>query len=254
MIYSPFEGGEFLVTDIIRYRTHPVTGQEMTPHYGMDIVGRSSDRITAVRPGRVVSSTIVYGRSNATWQWGNYVKVTGATGISIYYCHMSKRAAAVGQIVKIGDFLGIMGNTGQTTGPHLHIEARRGYTKAQIPANPGDECNIAKIMGIQNRTGIYKALPAAPPAPEECARLVAEKAGLSKAAVSFLNRYKYREPLWISLWDAMKGFPKRETGSFGKDYATAVARAADLEGQTVKYIWGAPGAEDLWRQLWWQMT
>lgn len=257
MIRSPFEGGKFRVTDIIGYRTHPVTHEETTPHYGMDIVGISSTNIIAVKPGVVATSTRVYGDSGGTWQWGNYVKVNSSDGISIFYCHMQKRKAVVGQEVKTGDFLGTMGNTGQTTGPHLHIEARRGLLKADLPFHSDDEKSIARIIGIQNKRGIYQ-VPGPPIdkplTADQCAEFVFMKADLNDAQEEYLKKYKFRDPLMIKLWNVMKRYPKRYAGSFGKDYATAVVRAAKLEWPTVDYIWHGPEPEAIWRKLWWQMT
>lgn len=251
---SPIEGGRFRVTSIIGYRTHPITGAKLSPHHGLDIVGMSSKNIVAVKPGRIVTATQIFGDPGGTWQWGKYIKVLSEDGIAVFYCHQSELIGKVGQVVKAGDIIGVEGTTGQSTGSHLHIEARRGSRKSMIPADPFDDCNIAAILGIPNAVALINIPPAAIPDKSDHAAMVTAKAGLTAAEVAYINRYKYRALVWECLWDAMKNYPKRTSGSYGRDYATAVARACDFEGQTVKYIWGYPGAADLWRKLWWQMT
>lgn len=249
---SPFEGGKFRITSLIGYREHPITHVKLSPHHGLDIVGMSSKKVIAVRPGKIITSTRIYNDPGGTWQWGNYIKILSPDGISIFYCHLSQRIGLVGQTVRAGEVIGIEGTTGQSTGSHLHIEARRGTRKSMIPADPEDDCNIASILGLPNRAGIY-TVPVSPVS-TDYASLVAAKCDLPKEAIAYINEYRFAGILWESLWECMKNYPKRTTGSYGKDYATAVVRAAKLEWATIDYMWGCPYASDVWRKLWWQMT
>lgn len=139
---TPFVGGSFKVTSIFGMRT--LDGKTAF-HTGLDCVGLSSKDICAVAPGKVVASRIVTDKSNATWQWGNYVCVQGEDGKYVYYCHMSERKVTKGQTVKAGDVLGVMGNTGYSFGAHLHLEVREGSTAI----------NTADYIGIKNETGEY---------------------------------------------------------------------------------------------------
>lgn len=152
---SPFVGGKFKVTSIIGYRVHPITGDKTSPHFGLDLVGLSSKEITCVKSGTVVRSLIITDKSNATWQWGNYVAIQDEDGYTIYYCHMSKRLVQAGAKVKAGDVIGIEGATGQATGSHLHLEMRRGTRKCALPAVNTDICNVATLLGIKNMVGTY---------------------------------------------------------------------------------------------------
>lgn len=93
-------------------------------HKGTDFVAEGDAGIHPVVGGVVQSSTIVTDKSNATWQWGNYVKVKGDDGLFWFYCHMASRAVKVGQRVEQADVLGVMGSTGYSTGPHTHVECR----------------------------------------------------------------------------------------------------------------------------------
>ncbi len=118
-------------------------------HKGYDMVGIGSYDICSVTDGTVIRSQIITDRSNATWQWGNYVCIKAPDGRLYYYCHMRSRAVKAGDRVREGDKLGVMGNTGYSFGAHLHFEVREG-TKSVSPEG---------ILGIPNRTGTY-ALPA----------------------------------------------------------------------------------------------
>lgn len=114
-------------------------------HGGYDMVGVGSYDICAVVGGSVVHSRIITDKSNPTWQWGNYVCIKGTDGRLYYYCHMKSRAVSAGQTVKVGDKLGVMGNTGYSFGAHLHFEVREG-SKAICPEI---------VLDIPNKTGTY---------------------------------------------------------------------------------------------------
>ena len=117
-------------------------------HTGYDMVGVGSWDVVAVVGGTVVQSRIVTDKSNATWQWGNYVCIRTADGQYHYYCHMKSRAVSKGQTVKAGDKLGVMGNTGYSFGAHLHFEVRK--TDGKTTVSP------EVVLGIKNKTGTYE--------------------------------------------------------------------------------------------------
>lgn len=102
------------------YRKHPVYGV-VKPHRGIDLVPAGSSAhppVVAVLPGRV--TTTAYQAGGA----GEYVAIEHANGAVTRYFHMERNSTAVsvGQEVKAGDKLGIMGNTGVGTGAHIHLE------------------------------------------------------------------------------------------------------------------------------------
>ena len=138
----PFKCNQVRVTSPYGNRT--LNGAKQF-HGGYDLVGVGSYDICAVVGGIVVHSRIITDKSNPTWQWGNYVCIKGTDGRLYYYCHMKSRAVAAGQTVKVGDKLGVMGNTGYSFGAHLHFEVREG-SKAITPES---------ILGIPNKTGTY---------------------------------------------------------------------------------------------------
>lgn len=87
-------------------------------HYGTDIRLSIGDTIRSVWDGVVRISKYNYGG------YGNYVLVRHHNGLETIYGHMSERKVQVGQEVKAGDIIGLGGNTGRSSGPHLHFEVR----------------------------------------------------------------------------------------------------------------------------------
>ena len=143
----PFNCDSVKVTSRFGMRT---LGGKTENHGGYDMVGVGSTDIVAVEGGTVVQSRIVTDKSNFTWQWGNYVCIKTAAGQYHYYCHMASRAVEKGQTVRIGDKLGVMGSTGNSTGPHLHFEVRQSDGKTKVSPET--------VLGIANAVGTYTRL------------------------------------------------------------------------------------------------
>jgi murein DD-endopeptidase MepM/ murein hydrolase activator NlpD len=86
-------------------------------HTGIDLRGDKGDPVRVTANGTV---------SIASWQggYGNMVEVDHGNGFSTRYGHMSQIDVKVGQAVRIGQTIGLIGSTGRSTGPHLHYETR----------------------------------------------------------------------------------------------------------------------------------
>ena len=82
------------------------------PHFGTDFAAPRGTPIRATASGTVVKSS--YTRGN-----GNFVKIKHNGTYSTQYLHMDKRGVKVGQFVKQGDYIGTVGMTGNTSGPHV---------------------------------------------------------------------------------------------------------------------------------------
>jgi murein DD-endopeptidase MepM/ murein hydrolase activator NlpD len=93
-------------------------------HHGVDFVGVGDITVLSPVSGKVVSSQMITDRGNITWQWGNYVAIESPDKHKHYFCHLSSRLVKVGTIVKVGQPIGIMGNTGYSFGSHLHYGIR----------------------------------------------------------------------------------------------------------------------------------
>lgn len=108
---------------------HAISGYEWTPdvgHYGIDIGGDTGNPIFAVDNG-----VVVYSGWN-DWGYGNVIAIDHGNGIQTIYAHLNSLSVACGAFVYQGDVIGAMGSTGNSSGPHLHIEFRDGKT----PHNP----------------------------------------------------------------------------------------------------------------------
>ena len=104
------------ITSGFGFRRDPFKGTGAM-HKGLDFRGRIGTPIHSAAAGKV---TFV-GRKGG---YGNVVEVTHGNGLMTRYAHMSRFSAKVGQRVAAGDVIGAIGNTGRSTGPHLHFEVR----------------------------------------------------------------------------------------------------------------------------------
>ncbi|GAB6097838.1 M23 family metallopeptidase [Desulfatiferula olefinivorans] len=106
------------------YRTSPFTGRR-TFHKGLDIANRKNTPIVSPADGLI---TFAGPKGNM----GTMVVIDHGHGIVTRYGHLAKTLKKVGDAVKRGDTIGLMGNSGRSTGPHLHYEVRLNG----IPVNP----------------------------------------------------------------------------------------------------------------------
>lgn len=99
------------ITDIFGYRP-----RRRRVHQGLDIKVQTGDTIYAAFDGKVRITS--YQRRG----YGHYVVVRHNNGIETLYAHLSKKLVKVNQNVKAGDPIGLGGNTGRSSGSHLHFE------------------------------------------------------------------------------------------------------------------------------------
>jgi len=95
-------------------RTDPFTGKPAN-HTGMDFAGKLGDEVVAVGDGVVTWSADRYG-------YGIMVEVNHGNGYFTRYAHNAENLVAVGDEVKKGQTVALMGKTGRATGPNLHFE------------------------------------------------------------------------------------------------------------------------------------
>jgi murein DD-endopeptidase MepM/ murein hydrolase activator NlpD len=112
------------MTSRFGYRTSPFTGRKEF-HKGVDIANRKGTAILATADG-IVSFA---GQKGAM---GNIVVIDHGHGLVTRYAHLSKALKKRGEAVKRGDIIAQMGNSGRSTGPHLHYEVQLNG----VPVNP----------------------------------------------------------------------------------------------------------------------
>lgn len=95
-------------------RTDPFTGKRAR-HYGLDFAGSDGGDIVAVGAGVVTYSGPRYG-------YGNMVEINHGNGFVTRYAHNKENLVAVGEVVKKGQQIAVMGSSGRSTGPHVHFE------------------------------------------------------------------------------------------------------------------------------------
>lgn len=95
-------------------RRHPITGR-LQPHYGTDFAVSTGTHVRSPADGRII---------RRAWHpfGGNYVVIDHGQGFETRYLHLQRSQVSRGQDVKRGQLIGQTGNTGRSTGPHLHYE------------------------------------------------------------------------------------------------------------------------------------
>jgi murein DD-endopeptidase MepM/ murein hydrolase activator NlpD len=115
----PVKNGMGNITMFFGHNINPITGQYYI-HKGIDIATyRAGDPVVATADGQVVTAEFSY-------DFGYYVIIRHKHGYYTRYAHLSNYRVYVGQRVQQGEVVGYIGNTGISTGPHLHYEVHIG--------------------------------------------------------------------------------------------------------------------------------
>lgn len=105
-------------------RVNPFSGQAST-HYGLDVAASIGTPIYAPANGTIIFTGVRGG-------YGKLISIDHGYGVTTRYAHLSEFHVKPGQRVTRGDRIGSVGNTGRSTGPHLHYEVRVN----NVPVNP----------------------------------------------------------------------------------------------------------------------
>lgn len=105
------------ITSRFGMRIHPIHNREMF-HHGIDIGAPVGTPIRPLMGGRVLFSGELPG-------YGETIKIKHEDGTEGVYAHLSERMVEAGVAISTNDTIGLSGNTGVSTGPHLHFEIRR---------------------------------------------------------------------------------------------------------------------------------
>ena len=122
-------------------------------HYGTDIGLKVGDSIVSVFDGTVrIVSYDAHG-------YGNYIVVRHNNGLESLYAHLSQTIAVENQKVKAGELIGLGGNTGRSTGPHLHFEFRflgNPFNTKKIIDYSSETCLASNYCITKNETFKHK--------------------------------------------------------------------------------------------------
>ncbi|HET7676060.1 MAG TPA: M23 family metallopeptidase [Gammaproteobacteria bacterium] len=108
----PVKGG--WISSYFGRRVDPITGR-MGFHPGIDFAGKLGSPVHAVAAGVVTWAGPWFG-------YGNLVEIDDGSGYATRYGHNEKILVKVGQTVAKGQVISLMGSTGHSTGPHVHLE------------------------------------------------------------------------------------------------------------------------------------
>ena len=112
---SPVEG---VITSACGERVNPILGKREN-HNGLDIAVAEGTAVIAVKSGKVTEV-----RTSATY--GKLLEYETTDGYTVMYAHLSKILVQEGEMVKQGQKVAESGNTGLSTGPHLHYSLWKG--------------------------------------------------------------------------------------------------------------------------------
>ena len=129
MFINPIKDGYW--TSKFGPRTHPVTGKKSSFHQGIDIARQPNSNVEVM-----ASADGVVSRVGELGTYGIIVMVKHSINGKTFetnYAHLKSFKVKKGQKVKQGEVIGIMGNTGSSTAPHLHFEIHEGLWKTGQP-------------------------------------------------------------------------------------------------------------------------
>jgi len=132
-------------------RFHPISGKEKA-HLGVDFAAPTGTPVRTIGDGVVTFAGVQRG-------YGNVIEITHKDQQSTLFAHLSRIDVRLGQRVSQGDFVGAVGSTGASTGPHLHFEFRdRGVHQdplqiarqsENIPVNPALRARFDAVAQMQ---------------------------------------------------------------------------------------------------------
>jgi len=123
---SPIKTKDFVrVSSPYGWREHP-TEKQMLFHEGIDISANIGTEVYSTAQGRVVK--VMYSK----YGYGNRIVIKHAYGFETLYAHLSTIKVKKGQWIRKNQLIGNVGNTGRSTGPHLHYEIHK-YGETRDP-------------------------------------------------------------------------------------------------------------------------
>ncbi|MFB7235992.1 peptidoglycan DD-metalloendopeptidase family protein [Streptomyces sp. NPDC056269] len=160
-------------------------------HTGLDFPAAIGTAIRSVAGGRV-------SMAQGGGPYGLHVMVNHGGGVSSLYAHMSEMLTKVGDTVKAGQTIGRVGATGNVTGPHLHLEARKnGVSVDPMPFLAGGGSGGGS--GVERWRGVV----------QQALRMTGNPAGFADLTLRRMNQESGGNPNAVNNWDvnAQNGTP-----------------------------------------------
>jgi murein DD-endopeptidase MepM/ murein hydrolase activator NlpD len=134
------------ITSLFGWRTHPIFGDQRL-HTGTDLGAPTGTPVVAAKGGTVITADYLggYGLTVILRHEGDTQETR--------YAHLSQLMVRPGEQVKQGDVVGLVGSTGNSTGPHLHFELRELTAQGWVLVDPDDMLNyaVANLMNNLNQ-------------------------------------------------------------------------------------------------------
>ena len=152
LMKTPVDGAR--ISSGFGMRTHPVLGYNKM-HKGLDFAAPTGTPIYAAGDGIVE-------RANRFGSYGNYIRIRHNDTFKTAYAHLSRFGKGIkrGTRVKQGQIIGYVGNTGRSTGPHLHYEVIKNGQKVNphsVDLPLGEEIRGAQLREFQREIAKYNA-------------------------------------------------------------------------------------------------
>lgn len=171
-----------------------VTQGYSSSHPALDLVGIDSTIVYAIADGTIYNKVQypLYDPTGTKGSAGVYVRQHLPDGRVIYYMHLQEGSykAVDGQFVKAGTPIGIMGNTGSSTGAHTHLAIRKSDLKTPL--------DIVTFTGIPNTTGVYIGSPTYK---NPSVSTLQSNVPLENQTMEYIDNYTYAEELSQKLLD-----------------------------------------------------
>jgi murein DD-endopeptidase MepM/ murein hydrolase activator NlpD len=142
------------ITSLFGWRIHPIFGEQRF-HAGTDLGAPLGTPVLATQAGRVIASELLGGYGLTV------ILQHGEKNLESRYAHLSQLLVQPGEWVNQGDVIGLVGSTGNSTGPHLHFELRQLTADGWVLVNPDDVLRYALAQLVETLNNPMQALNAA---------------------------------------------------------------------------------------------
>lgn len=166
------------ITSLFGWRLHPISGDQRF-HAGTDIGAPSGTPVLAVQAGRVAASEVMGG-----YGFTVVLRHGEKEDLESLYPHLSQLLVEPGEWVNQGDVVGLVGSTGNSTGPHLHFEMRQLTADGWVTLNTNDLVRQTMATLVQTLNNPLLALSAQA---EQ-----ADESGATKLASEALRIFAFR--------------------------------------------------------------